>query len=153
MQHLSKLYCDQDMDIIFLYRPADYTDAWTKVESNYDWRNLYLVRLSGFVKHARIDGSSHQVICSSDGMDITSEMKIKLKSPQKIQTLMHICVSILRILEPNWSASHSLIHFLYSWQLEFKSRTCSHFPESSVPNSGSPFSMLSLKQSADILQP
>lgn len=40
------------------------------------------------MKHASIDGRSHQVICSSDGVDITSEMQIKLKpkeNPAKVK--------------------------------------------------------------------
>lgn len=38
-----------------------------------------LVRLCRLMEHASIDGSSHQVVGSGDGVDVTGEMEVELK--------------------------------------------------------------------------
>lgn len=38
----------------------------------------YLVRLSLFMEHPGIDGRGNEVISCSDGVDVTSEVQIKL---------------------------------------------------------------------------
>lgn len=37
-----------------------------------------LIRLCGLMEHARIDGSSHQVVGCCDGVNVTSKMEVEL---------------------------------------------------------------------------
>lgn len=39
----------------------------------------HLVGLGGLVEHAGVDGRSHQVVGSRDGMDVTGEMEVELE--------------------------------------------------------------------------
>lgn len=59
---------------------------------------VYLVRLGGLVEHTGLDGCRHQVVCSSDGVNVTSEVKIKLPNKQNSLSSYHLffhCVSRL----------------------------------------------------------
>lgn len=51
----------------------------------------HLVRLRGLVEHASIDGRSHQVVGSCDGVNVTSEMEVKLQRREKIINKRCVC--------------------------------------------------------------
>lgn len=56
---------------------------------------LYLVRLSLLVEHACINSSSDQVVGCSDGMDVTSEVKVKLEDMEHISYLILLQFSFI----------------------------------------------------------
>lgn len=47
------------------------------------WRISHLVGLCGFVEHAGINGRSHQVVGSGDGVNVTGEMEVELRQKRK----------------------------------------------------------------------
>lgn len=58
-------------------------------------KGLYLVRLSQLVEHSCVNGSSNQVVGCSDGMDVTSEVKVKLEDIKHISCLILLQFSFI----------------------------------------------------------
>lgn len=53
------------------------------------WPNTqspHLVRLRGLVEHAGVDGRSHQIVSSCDGVNVPSEMKVELQINKDIES-------------------------------------------------------------------
>lgn len=66
--------------------------GWDQI---HDKRGLYLVRLSLLVEHACVNSSSNQVVGCSDGMDVTSEVKVKLEDIKYISYLILLQFSFI----------------------------------------------------------
>lgn len=48
------------------------------------------------MEHARLDGRRHQVVGSSDGVDVTGEMEVKLQIKHKIGINIKHKISIIK---------------------------------------------------------
>lgn len=58
-------------------------------------KELYLVRLSQLVEYTRVNSSSDQIVGCSDGMDVTSEVKVKLEDIKHISYLILLQFSFI----------------------------------------------------------
>lgn len=70
----------------------------------------HLVGLRGLVEHAGVDGCSHQVVGSCDGVNVTSQMEVELQPSKNPINKKRLFFPHIKT-QPLWGAEPYLFHW------------------------------------------